>query len=171
MGIRLTFSAIGGWLLVLTFLAPLSGMNWIFFLGRMTTSFWFWRCIRYQNHWRLQFAPGDSTIKESTGKDHVDRNMTIPKGKTRYQFIIFIHEILFLFLSLFLSFPSHIKRIILCFVYSYDNRPSFIYPSLEEEDIPSYCVVDANIVPSLQPVHKSEICIASPLEIDHPCIP
>jgi hypothetical protein len=117
----------------------------------------------------LQLSPSDSTIEDSTGEDLVDRKMTIPKGKTRYQFIIFIHEILFLFLSLFLSFPSHIKRIILCFVYSYDNRPSFIYPSLEEENIPSSCVVDTDLVCSPLPIHKSEICIASPLEIDHPC--
>jgi hypothetical protein len=119
----------------------------------------------------LQLAPGDSTIEDSTGEDHVDRKMTIPKGKTRYQFMSFIHEILFLFISSFLSFPSHIKRIILCFVYSDDNRPSFIYPSLEEENMPSSCVVDTDLVSSPLPIHKSEICIASPLEIDHPCSP
>jgi hypothetical protein len=119
----------------------------------------------------LQLAPGDSTIEDSTGEDPVDRKMTIPKGKTRYQFMSFIHEILFLFISSFLSFPSHIKRIILCFVYSDDNRPSFIYPSLEEENMPSSCVVDTDLVSSPLPIHKSEICIASPLEIDHPCSP
>jgi hypothetical protein len=81
----------------------------------------------------------------------------------------FIHEILFLFIISFLSFPSHIKRIILFFVYLYDNRPSFIYPSLEEENIPSYCVVDTDIVSSPMPIHKCEICITSPLEINHPC--
>jgi hypothetical protein len=119
----------------------------------------------------LQLAPGDSTIEDSTGEDPVDRKMTIPKGKTRYQFMSFIHEILFLFINSFLSFPSHIKRIILCFVYSDDNRPSFIYPSLEEENMPSSCVVDTDLVSSPLPIHKSEICIASPLEIDHPCSP
>jgi hypothetical protein len=117
----------------------------------------------------LQFAPGNSTIKDSTGEDPVDRKMTIPKGKTRYQFMSFILEILFLFISSFLSLPSHIKRIILCFVYSDDNRPSFIYPSLEEENMPSSCVVDTDLMSSPMPIHKSEICIASPLEIDHPC--
>ena len=36
MGIRLTSAAIQEWLLVLTFLASLLGMNWRFSLGRMT---------------------------------------------------------------------------------------------------------------------------------------
>ena len=83
----------------------------------------------------------------------------------------FIHEIVFLFINSFLSFPSHIKRIILSFLDLDDNRPSFIYPSLEEEHMPSYCVVDINIVSLPLPIHKNEICIASPLEIDHPCSP
>jgi hypothetical protein len=82
----------------------------------------------------------------------------------------FIHEIMFLFISSFLSFPSHIKRIILFFVYSYDNKPSFIFPSLEEENMPSSCVVDINMVSSPLPIHKREICVSYPLEIDHPCI-
>jgi hypothetical protein len=83
----------------------------------------------------------------------------------------FILEIMFLFIISFLSLPSHIKRIILCFVYSNDNRPSFIYPSLEEENMPSSCVVDTDFVSSPLPIHKSEICIAHTLEIDHPYIP
>jgi hypothetical protein len=83
----------------------------------------------------------------------------------------FIHEILFLFIISFLSFPSHIKRIILFFLYLYDNRPSFIYSSLEEENMPSSCVVDTDLMSSPMPIHKSEICIAYPLEIDHPCSP
>jgi hypothetical protein len=40
---------------------------------------------------------------------------------------------------------------------------------LEEEDMPSSFVVDVNLVSSPQSIHKSEICIASLLEIDHPC--
>ena len=115
--------------------------------------------------------PGDSIIKDSTGEDPVDRKMTIPKGKNRYQFMRFIHEILFLFIISFISFPSHIKKIILFFVYSNNNRPSFIYPSLKEENMPSSCVVDIDLVSSPLPIHKSEICIASPLEIDCPCSP
>jgi hypothetical protein len=40
---------------------------------------------------------------------------------------------------------------------------------LEEEDMLSSCVVDVDLVSSPQPIHKSDICIASSLEIDHPC--
>jgi hypothetical protein len=69
----------------------------------------------------------------------------------------FLHEVLFFFINSFLSFPSHIKRIILFFVYLDDNNPSFIHPSLEEEDMPSSCVVDFDPVSSPQPIHKSEI--------------
>jgi hypothetical protein len=97
--------------------------------------------------------------------------MTIPKGKTRYQFRSLLHEILFFFISSFLSFPSHIKRIILCFVYSDVLKPSFVHPSLDEESIPPSSVVDTDLVPSPLPIHKNEICIASPLEIDHSCSP
>jgi hypothetical protein len=40
---------------------------------------------------------------------------------------------------------------------------------LEEEKMPSSYVVDTDLVSSPMPIHKSEICIAYPLEIDHPC--
>jgi hypothetical protein len=80
-----------------------------------------------------------------------------------------LHEISFFFISSFLSFPLLIERIILCFVYSDVLKPCFVHPSLDEEIIPPYCVVDIDLVPSPLPIHKSEISIASPLEIDHPC--
>ena len=35
--------------------------------------------------------------------------------------------------------------------------------------MPSSFVVDVDHVSSPEPIHKSEICIASPLKIDHPC--
>jgi hypothetical protein len=85
--------------------------------------------------------PDDSTIKDSTWEDPVDRKMT------RYQFMSLLHELLLLFINSFLLFPSRIKRIILCFVYSDDHQSSFIYPSLEEEDLPSSCVVDVDLIP------------------------
>jgi hypothetical protein len=66
---------------------------------------------------------------------------------------------------------SHIKRIILCFVYSVDHQPSFIYPSLEEEDMLSACVVDVDIISSAQPTHKDELHIETPPELNHPCSP
>jgi hypothetical protein len=37
--------------------------------------------------------------------------------------------------------------------------------------MPSSCVVDIDLMSSPLPIHKSEICITSPLEIDHPCSP
>ena len=77
--------------------------------------------------------PGDSTIRDSIGEDPIDKKM---KGMARYQLMSFLHELLLFFISSFLFFPSHIKRIILCFVYSVDHQPSFIYLSLEEEELP-----------------------------------
>jgi hypothetical protein len=94
--------------------------------------------------------------------------MTIRKGMNGYHLMRFFHELLFLFISSFLSFALHIKRIILCFVYSDDHHPSFIYPSLEEEDLPSSCVVDVDLISSPQPIHKDELFIEIPLEFDHP---
>ena len=110
--------------------------------------------------------PGDSTIIESTGKDPIDRKMN---GMTRYQLMSFLHELLLFFISSFLFFPSHIKKILFFFVYSVDHYPSFIYPSLEEEDLPSACIVDVDLVSSPQPIHKDELCIQIPPEFDHPC--
>jgi hypothetical protein len=78
---------------------------------------------------------------------------------TRYQLMSFLHELLLFFISSFLFFPSHIKRIIFCFVYSVDHQPSFIYPSLEEEDILSACVVDVDIISSAQPIHKDSFIL------------
>jgi hypothetical protein len=74
--------------------------------------------------------PGDST-----GEDVVDRKMTMGKGMTRYQLMSFLHELLLFFISSFFLFPSHIKRIILCFVSSDEHQPYFIYPSLLEENL------------------------------------
>ena len=53
-------------------------------------------------------------------------------GNTKYQIACFLYELLLFFISSFLLFPSHIKRIILCFVYSNDHQPTFVHPFLEE---------------------------------------
>jgi hypothetical protein len=84
---------------------------------------------------------------------------------SRYQFMSLLHEILFFLINSFMSFPLHIKRIILCFVYSEDYKPSFIHPSLEEEGIPSSCVVYVDLVSSPQPIHKDELHIETPLNL------
>jgi hypothetical protein len=39
---------------------------------------------------------------------------------------------------------------------------------LEEEDLPSACVVDVDLIPSPQPIHKDELYIEIPHEIDQP---
>jgi hypothetical protein len=62
-----------------------------------------------------------------------------------------LHELLLFFINSFFLFPSRIKRIILCFVYSDDHHPSFIYPSLEEEDLHTACIVDVDSVSLPQP--------------------
>jgi hypothetical protein len=80
-----------------------------------------------------------------------------------------LHELLLFFINSFLLFPSRIKRIILCFVYSDDHQSSFIYPSLEEEDLHTACIVDVDSVFSPKHVHKDDLCIQIPLDFDQPC--
>ena len=54
-------------------------------------------------------------------------------GNTKYQLACFLYELFLFFISSFLLFPSHIKRNILCFVYSDDHEPTFVHPYLKEE--------------------------------------
>ena len=89
-------------------------------------------------------------------------------SKSRYQFISLLYELLLFFISSFILFPSHIKRIILCFVYFEDYQPSFINPSLEEGLQPP-CVVDVNSISLPQPIPKEEFCIQIPSKFEHPC--
>jgi hypothetical protein len=80
-----------------------------------------------------------------------------------------LHELFLFFVSSFLLFPSHIKRIILCFVYSDDHQSSFIYPYLEEEDLHTTCIIYVDSVSFPQPIHKDEFYIQIPLESNHSC--
>jgi hypothetical protein len=64
-------------------------------------------------------------------------------------------------------FPSRIKRIIFCFVYSENHHPYYVYPSLEEEILQPY-IVDVDSISSSQPVSKDESNIPILLESDHP---
>jgi hypothetical protein len=73
------------------------------------------------------------------------------------------------FVSSFLYFPSHIRRIILCFVYSDDHKPSFIYPSLEEEGMHSSCIIDVDPIPSSETHEKDDVHILIYPEPDHSC--
>jgi len=67
-----------------------------------------------------------------------------------------------------MSFPLHIRRIILFFVYSGDHQHSFVYPYLEEEGFHSSCVVYVDHVFASQPIEKDEFHISIPHEIEHP---
>ena len=74
------------------------------------------------------------------------------------QFISLLHEPLYLFINSFVLFPSRVKRINFCFVYSENHYPSCIYPSLEEET-QQPCIVDVDSISLPQPIPKDEICI------------
>jgi hypothetical protein len=91
------------------------------------------------------------------------------KGKTRYQFMSLLHEVLYFFISSFLSFPLLIEKFFLCFVHSDVLEPPLIHSALEEESIPSSCVVDTDLVPSPLPIHEDEICITPPPEVERLC--
>ena len=92
--------------------------------------------------------------------------MKKPNGKTGYQLVTLLHEVLCLFISSFMSFPLQVKRIIFCFIYSNDHKPSSIYPSLEEESIPSSCFIDVDPIPSFE-IHVHDIHIPISLEVDY----
>jgi hypothetical protein len=89
-------------------------------------------------------------------------------SKSRYQFISLLHELLLFFISSFILFPSHVKRIILCFVYSDDYQPYFIYPSLEE-DLQPTCIVDVDLISSSPSISKNEFCNLVPPDLDKSC--
>ena len=90
--------------------------------------------------------------------------MKKPNGKTGYQLVTLIHEVLFLFISSFLYFPLHVKIIIFCFVYSDDHKPSGTYPSLEEESLHSSCFIDVDHIPSFEIHVQHDIHIPISLE-------
>jgi hypothetical protein len=50
-----------------------------------------------------------------------------------------------------------------------DHKPVVVYPSLKEEDIPSYYIVDFDLIPSPQPIEKNDVCIQIPPKNDNPC--
>ena len=92
--------------------------------------------------------------------------MKKPNGKIGYQLVTFLHEVFFLFICSFLSFPLHVKRIIFCFAYSDDHKPSSTYTSLEEENLHSSCFIDVDPIPSFE-IHVHDIHIPISLEVDY----
>ena len=93
--------------------------------------------------------------------------MKNPNGNTQYQLVTFLHEVLLLLIRYFLSFPLHVKRIIFCFVYSNDHKPSDTYPSLEEESMHSSYFIDVDPIPSFEIHVKHDIHIPISLEVDY----
>jgi hypothetical protein len=61
----------------------------------------------------------------------------VPKIIRINQAIYFFKELIFFFISSFLSFPLNVKIIILCFVYSDDYKPTMVNSSLRREYLPS----------------------------------
>lgn len=75
-----------------------------------------------------------------------------------YQVISFFYELILFFISSFLYFPSYVNRIILCFVYSDDHKPSFVYPSLEE-DHSSSSIIDLDPFLLIEPYGENDVRI------------
>jgi hypothetical protein len=85
--------------------------------------------------------------------------------------ISLLHEILFLFVSLFLSFPLRVKMIILCFVYSNNYKLTKACSSLSYEVLPSSCTIDLDPISSCETIEKNEVHISIPPEVDSSCKP
>ena len=89
-------------------------------------------------------------------------------SKSRYQFSSLLYELLLFFISSFTLFPSHVKRIILCFIYSEYYQPSFINPSVEEYLQPA-CIVEGESIFVPQLIYKNDLCIQIPSKSNQPC--
>jgi hypothetical protein len=77
----------------------------------------------------------------------------------------FLHELLLFFINSFFLFPSHVKRIIWCFVYSDDHQHTFVYPSLQEESFSHNCVVEVDHVSLLNLFIKTKFAFKSLLNL------
>jgi hypothetical protein len=67
-------------------------------------------------------------------------------GKTRYQRLSFLDDILFFGINYLLSFPEHIKRVFHFFLHvNDDHRSTLVDSSLKTVDIPSSCIVDCDL--------------------------
>ena len=65
-------------------------------------------------------------------------------------------------------FPSCVKIIILCFIYSGVYRSSFINPSIEEYLQPA-CIVEGESVCMPQLIYKNDYCTQIPSKSDQLC--
>ena len=89
-------------------------------------------------------------------------------SKSRYQFISLLYGLLLFFISSFILFHSHVKRIILCFIFSKYYQPSFINPSLEE-DLQPTCIIEVEPVFMSLLIYKNDLCIKFPSKSNQPC--
>ena len=71
-----------------------------------------------------------------------------------------------------LSCLSHCmsKEVFFCFVYSDDHKPSSTYPTLEEENLHSSCVIDVDPIPSFEIHVQHDIHIPISIEADYSVI-
>ena len=88
--------------------------------------------------------------------------------KDKYQVMSFFKELIFFFISSFMSFYLHVKIIIPFFVYSDDYNPAALYPSLRKEDFPS-CIFYPNLIPSAKHIEKYDVHILIPPKNDPSC--
>jgi hypothetical protein len=96
------------------------------------------------------------------------------KGRQRqstYQVISFFQKLILFFHSFFLYFPSHVRRIILYFVYSNGHKPTIVYPSLEKDNLHYSCIVYVDPIPSVETHEEDDVHISISPEPDYSCHP
>jgi hypothetical protein len=79
------------------------------------------------------------------------------RGKFRYQVLNFFLELVLFILHSFLNFPAHIRRIIICFVYSKDHQPALAYSFFKQVDLPPSHVIDVKDIHPLQTPEEDEV--------------
>ena len=108
--------------LALTSLAPLPRTKLKYMFPGISLFIQFWEVNKVKKSFRLQFFTSDSAIKDSTAR----RILLTEKWRSQMErlghLVTFLHEVLFLLISTFFSFPLHVKIIIVCFVYSDDHK-------------------------------------------------
>jgi len=78
-------------------------------------------------------------------------------GKFRYQVLNFFLELVLFVLHSLLNFREHIRRIIICFVYSKDYYPSLAYSFFKQVDLPPFHVIDFKDIHPLQTPEEDEV--------------
>jgi hypothetical protein len=79
------------------------------------------------------------------------------RGKFRYQVLNFLLELVLFILYSFLDFPTHIRRIIICFVYSKDYQPALAYSFFKQADLPPSHVIDVKDIHPLQTPEEDDV--------------